>query len=181
MIKRLFAPLLGILMLLSLSCSSGPAKEDLADLVGNVFGFQSMTFMMLMYGMPIENAAMEMNEEQTEATITYTDYEVAKTLEAMGTSLEEAGDLPFATMNGTVRVADTGTMEFDLTLTEAVVTAISFSFDNATQEVTGLVADGKEYDISETLKKMAEKRMQEQQAADEAAEAELPQVQTTVE
>ncbi len=180
MVKRILSSLLGMLFLLSLSCSQGPAKEDLAELVGNVFGFQSMTFMMLLYGMPVENAVLEMNEEQTQAVVTYTEYEILQTLEAMGASAEDAGEIPFTAMSGTVQVTDSGTMVFDLTLTDAVVTAISFSFDNNTQEVTGFVADGKEYDISKTLKKMAEDRMAEQAAEEEAAQAELPQVQTTV-
>ncbi|MDC7219977.1 MAG: hypothetical protein PQJ59_08560 [Spirochaetales bacterium] len=168
MTKKISALFLGLALLFATSCSA-VKTEDMADLVGNVFGVQSMAFMMLLYGMPVENAVLSMNEEQTLATVTYTDYMIAEALSAMGAAPEDLEELPFEGMSGTVQVDDQGLMQFDLTLTGASVETLAFNFNNNTQFVSELIADGEAYDVNEALEKMAEERMKEEEAA--AAEA----------
>ncbi|MDC7222841.1 MAG: hypothetical protein PQJ60_03815 [Spirochaetales bacterium] len=175
MFKKISVPILGLVLLMSASCSGSSVEkqEELAELVGNVFGLQSMAFMMVLYGMPVENVDLVMNETQTEATLTYTDYMVADALAAMGAPAEEAENLPFAGMSGTVMVLEDGSMNFDLTLFDSSVETLAFTFDNSAQTVVDLVADGEDYDISETLERMAEEQMQEQEAAAAAVEEEV--------
>ena len=181
MLKKFSALILGLILLFSFSCSKGGGtEEELAELVGNVFGIQSMSFMMLLYGMPVENAALEVSEDQSSAVVTYTDFVIADALAVMGAAPEEIEDLPLTGMSGTVHVSQEGVMVFDMTLVGASVTELAFSFDNATQEVSELVADGTAFEINDVLKKMADERMQEQAAAEQAAAAEAPQIQTTV-
>jgi hypothetical protein len=169
MLKKISALSLGLAILFATSCSTGKQKEELADLVGNVFGVQSMAFMMMLYGMPVENAELAMNEDQTEATVTYTDYMVTDALAAMGAPAEQAEELPFEGMSGTVHVNEEGNMEFDLALIGSSYTTLVFTFHNDDQSISDLVADGKNYDITKVLEKMAEERMEEEQAAAEAA------------
>ena len=180
MFRKISALFLGLILLLAVSCEKGGKEEEMAELVGNVFGIQSMSFMMLLYGMPVENAVIEVSEDQTQAVVTYTDYVVADALTAMGASPEDLEGLPLSGMSGTVNVTQEGAMIFDLTLAGSSVTELAFSFDNNTQEVSDLVADGTAYDVNEALQKMAEERMKEQAAAEQAAAAEAPQLQTTV-
>ena len=178
MLKKISLFVMALGLLLTTSCLGKVSKTDLADLVGNVFGIQSMTTMMSVYGMALDSAVLEMSEDETSGTMTYDNFSISELLLTMGATEDDMATVPLDTMSGSVAVAADGSMEFNVTMTGAVCEELFFNFNGETQKITNLKADGKEYDINEALEKLSAKR--EKEAAKEQAEAEaaLPKVQT---
>jgi hypothetical protein len=162
MLKKISLSILALGLLVTTSCLGKVSQNDLAELVGNVFGIQSTATMMLVYGMPMENVSLEMNEAQTSGTVTYDNFTIAE----------------FLSLSGVVSMGEEGSMNFDLTLTEAVCETLIFDFDPESQQIINLKADGKDYDINKALEKLSAKREAEVAKEQAEAEAALPKVQT---
>jgi hypothetical protein len=126
----------------------------------------------------MENVSLEMNEAQTSGTVTYDNFTIAEFLTTMGASTEDIDSIPLSSLSGVVSMGEEGSMNFDLTLTEAVCETLIFDFDPESQQIINLKADGKDYDINKALEKLSAKREAEVAKEQAEAEAALPKVQT---
>lgn len=176
--KKKHLALILLPLLMTFSCQNMITKAKLADLVGNVFGIQSMTTMMAVYGMPVEGAELALSDDKASGTISYDNFSIAVFLESMGAGEEEIGTVPLDTLSGSVAIGEDSSLGFDVTLTGAVCTSLVFNFDAESGKITDLTADGKAYEINEALEKLSAKREKEAAEAETAAEAEKPQIQT---